>query len=79
MDTIYIQDTRRRWYRAKLIGTCCDLTLVREIGFDSGIVDTFDSRSSVIIRGQSYGLQSFDRIEAPPEPVEKAARSEPGE
>ncbi|WP_230291571.1 hypothetical protein [Croceicoccus sp. Ery5] len=62
-STLFLRDRRDRWYRAELIGTCCELSLVRDIGFESGGMNAFNRRSVIVIRGHSYGLKSFDQIE----------------
>ncbi|WEK46206.1 MAG: hypothetical protein P0Y56_14480 [Candidatus Andeanibacterium colombiense] len=71
-DTIYFQDTHRRWFKAKLLGTSSDLEFTQFVGIDSSPADTLDKWSTVIIRGQRYSLTSFEAIEgAPPKKVKK--------
>lgn len=63
---IYFQDAARHWYRAKLFAPSPDLPFVQAIGYDTGPIGTLDRWSTVIIRGQRYPLQSFERVDGPP-------------
>jgi len=65
-QTIYFQDSSRRWYRATLFAPSSDLPFAQAIGFDTGPIGTLDKWSTVIIRGQRYPLQSFERVDGPP-------------
>jgi len=65
-QTIYVQDSVRRWYRARLFAPSVDLLFVQTIGFDTGSLGSLDRWSTVIIRGQRYPLQSFERVAGPP-------------
>ena len=65
-DTLYVQDRRRNWYRAELLGPCLDLPWAHAIGFETRGVDRFDRFSDVRVRGQRCAVQSLVRSEAPP-------------
>lgn len=65
-DTLYVQDSRRNWYRAELMGPCLDLPFAHAIGFETRGVDRFDKFSNVVVRGQRCAVQSLVRSEAPP-------------
>ena len=45
--TLYLQDSRRRWYRATLFGPCLDLPFAQTIGFETRGIDTFDRFASI--------------------------------
>lgn len=65
-QTIYFQDSGRRWYRATLFAPSTDLPFAQAIGLDTGPIGSLDKWSSVVIRGQRYPLQSFERVDGPP-------------
>ena len=78
---VWIQDSRRRWYYAKLMGPCLGLSFARSIGFDTRPLGTFDRFSSILV--PRYGrcpVQSFVASEGPPRkqkaPVPAAAPAE---
>jgi hypothetical protein len=64
--TIYFQDAARHWYRATLFAPSVDLPFAQVIGYDTGPIGTLDKWSTIIIRGQRYPLQSFERVAGPP-------------
>lgn len=72
--TLYVQDSRRRWYRATLFAPCLDLPFAQTIGFETRGVDTFDRFSSIRVRGQRCAMSSLERSEPPP-PKAKRAKS----
>jgi Family of unknown function (DUF6491) len=64
---LWIQDSRRRWYYAKLMGPCLGLGFARTIAFDTRPGGIFDRFSSIIV--PHYGrcrVQSFIASEGPP-------------
>jgi hypothetical protein len=65
-ETLYIESSHRRWYRAKLMGPCLDLNFVNGIGFETLGNDTFDRFSSIRVRGQSCKVQSLVAVDGPP-------------
>lgn len=65
-DTVYVQDSRRNWYRAELMGPCLDLPFAHAIGFETRGVDRFDRFSRVVVGGQRCTVRSLVRSEAPP-------------
>jgi len=65
-DTIYFQDNARRWYKAVLFAPSTELPFATAIGIDSGPIGTLDRWGAVIVRGQRYPFQSFERVDGPP-------------
>lgn len=64
---VWIQDSRRRWYYAKLMGPCLGLSFARSIGFDTRALGTFDRFSSITVpRYGRCAVQSFVASEGPP-------------
>lgn len=64
--TLYVQDTRGRWYRATTFGRCTDLPFAQAIGFETRGGDTFDRWSSIRVRGERCTLRSVVRSDPPP-------------
>lgn len=73
--TVYVQDNFRRWYRAVLFAPSNDLPFAHAIGFDTGPIGTLDKWSTLVIRGQRYPIQSFERVEGPPAKPGKAGKA----
>lgn len=65
-STLYVQDQQGQWYRASLMGPALDLPFAEAIGFDGRGTDTFDRFASVVVRGQSYPMQSLVKVSGPP-------------
>lgn len=65
-STLYVQDQQGQWYRASLMGPAFDLPFAEAIGFDGRGTDTFDRFASVVVRGQSYPVQSLVKVPGPP-------------
>jgi Family of unknown function (DUF6491) len=63
---VYLQDRRRRWYRAELAGRCLELPHAHYIGVDTGGGPFVDRFSALIVEGQRCPLRSLTRSEAPP-------------
>ena len=70
---LWVQDSRRKWYYAKLIGPCFGLDFALRIGFDTRPAGTFDRFSSIIVPREGFGprggrcmIQSFEPSEGPP-------------
>ena len=72
-DVVYIQDTRRNWYRAQLIGPCFGLRWANRIGVDTGGGSTFDRFGSILVDGERCKLQSLTRSEKPERRASKRA------
>lgn len=64
-DVVYLQDRRRRWYRAQLANDCWGLPWARAIGFDTGGSSVFDRFSAIIVEGQRCPLLSLTPSERP--------------
>ncbi|HEY8605288.1 DUF6491 family protein [Tsuneonella suprasediminis] len=65
-STIYFQDRRRQWYKATLFSPAPDLPFATAVGIDTGPMGTLDRFSKIRIRGESYALQSFVKVDGPP-------------
>jgi len=71
-DTIFFEDSFGHWYKAVLFSPSTDLGFTNAIGIDSGPIGTLDKWGAVIVRGQRYPFQSFERVEGPPAKATKA-------
>jgi hypothetical protein len=69
-DVVYLEDQRRNWYRAEVIGPCLDLPFAQAIGIDTRGSSSFDRFSAIVVRGERCPLLSLTRAEKP----EKRAR-----
>ena len=65
-DTLLIRARGNQWYKAELFMPAYGLPFAHAIGFDTGVVGSFDRFSSIIVRGQRYPLRSLVKVEAPP-------------
>ncbi|WP_116091830.1 DUF6491 family protein [Sphingomonas crusticola] len=65
-DTIYVQDRRRQWYRADLLGPCLGLNFATRVGFAGGPTDTFDRFAYVLVARQRCPVESLSRSGPPP-------------
>ena len=71
-DALYIQDLRRQWYRATLIGPCTELPFATAVGFDAGrALNTLDRFSTIVVRGQRCPLTSLVTSAPPPAKAKK--------
>lgn len=75
-DTLYVQDSRRRWYRAELMHDAIGLPFAWTIGFETRGVDSFDRFSTVVVDGQRIPVRSLVRVDGPPPKREKAKRED---
>ena len=67
-DLIYLQDTRRHWYRATLAGPCFNLNTAIRIAVDTRYSgDTLDNTSSFLVDGQRCPIHSLVRSDPPPD------------
>jgi hypothetical protein len=64
-DVVYLQDRRRNWYRAELIGSCFGLPFARAVGIDTRGSSVFDRFSTLIVEGERCKLQSLTRSARP--------------
>ena len=64
---IYFKDQHRQWYRATLFSPAFDLPYVEQIGIDARPGGTLDKWGGIIVRGQRYSFQSFERVAGPPD------------
>ena len=72
-DGLWIQDQRRNWYYAKVLGPCIGLDWALTIGFDTGGASGQLDRFSSIIVPQEGRCQftSLTRSDPPPPSVKK--------
>ncbi|HMA12060.1 MAG TPA: DUF6491 family protein [Steroidobacteraceae bacterium] len=71
-DGLWVQDVRRNWYYAKLLGPCIGLDFALSIGFDTGPSNQLDKFSSIIVpREGRCQITSFTRSDPPPPTVKK--------
>ena len=73
-DGLYIQDQRRNWYRATLMGPCNDLNFAERIGFETRGTSSLDRFATVIVRGQRCAFSSLVTSAAPPTRAEQRAQ-----
>jgi hypothetical protein len=79
---LWIQDERRNWYYAKLLGPCYNLDWALHIGFDTGGSSSLDKFSTIIVpdpaytRGREARCQftSLTRSDAPPPKPKREAK-----
>ena len=64
-DVVYIEDHRRRWYRAEIAGPCIGLPWAMKIAIDTRGSSTFDRFSSLLVEGDRCMLRSLTRSEPP--------------
>jgi hypothetical protein len=72
-DGLWIQDQRRNWYYAKVLGPCIGLDWALTIGFDTGSASgQLDRFSSLIVpREGRCQITSLTRSDPPPPSVKK--------
>jgi hypothetical protein len=63
---VYLQDSRRRWYHAELIGPCRELPWAFGIGIDTRGSPSVDRFSSLIVGRDRCQLTSLTRSGPPP-------------
>ncbi|HEX8306790.1 MAG TPA: DUF6491 family protein [Allosphingosinicella sp.] len=72
-DTLYLEDRRRRWYRAD-VGPCFGLKWANAIGYDTRGGINLDSFGAILVDGQRCPIVSLTHSEGPPRKVKKAKR-----
>lgn len=70
-NTVYIQATGGRWYRADLMGNCQGLRFHNALGFQSNPGGSFDRWSSIRTRYQNCPVRSLTRADPPAKAVHK--------
>lgn len=71
-EIVYLQDRRRRWYRADL-GHCFGLKWAHSIGYDTRGGINLDSFGAILVDGQRCPIVSLTHSEGPPRKVKKKA------
>ena len=70
---VWVQDIHRKWYYAKLMGTCIGLDFAQTIGFDTHPLGRFDQFSSIFVPGGGRcAVQSLTSSVEPPRGKAKA-------
>ena len=64
-DGIWIEDQRRDWYYATIIGYCPDLDFAQAIGIDTRGTSRLDKFGAIVVRGQRCAFGSFVTAEKP--------------
>ena len=75
-DTLLLEGTHGRWYRAELMGGCFELPFAHSIGFKSNPTGDFDRSSAVLVRGQRCQVRSLTET-APPAKSRRGAVAPP--
>ena len=71
---LWIQDSHRNWYYAKLLGPCTGLDFATAIGFVTRPPGSFDRFSTIIVpREGSCRVVNFVRSDGPPQQEEDRA------
>lgn len=74
---IWLQDQRRRWYYADLIGPCTNLPYAVRIAAVSRFDDTLDSHDSFLVDGQRCTIGTLVHSDAPPPRAKKGKKAKP--
>ena len=77
-QTVYFEDSQRRWYKAELMSRANGLPFANAIGIDPGATDRLDRFGAIVVEGQRYPFKSFVRVDGPPEKKAKD-KGAPGE
>lgn len=64
-DGIWLEDRKRRWYYAELLGGCQGLNFAQGVGFDTGGSSNFDKFSSIIVDEWKCPVVSLVTAEKP--------------
>lgn len=78
-DAVYLEDNRRRWYRAELFTPTFGLPFVNYIGIDAGPTGTLDKFGALFIDGERHQLKSLVRIPDPTRGNQAVDEGAPGE
>lgn len=74
---VWVQDARRNWYYAKLLGPCIGLDFATRLGFDTRPMGTFDRFSTVVVPGEGRcTVQSLTQSDGPPPRRQKTSTQE---
>ena len=65
-EVLYIQDRRRNWYKAELVGPCIGLRGAIRVGFDTRFSSVFDRFSHIVVGQERCQIASLTRSEPPP-------------
>ncbi len=66
---IWIQDARKQWFYATLLGPCIGLDFAMSVGFEARTNNTLDRFGTVIVpREGRCPIMSFTKSDPPPDP-----------
>jgi len=72
---VWVQDSHRRWFYARVMGPCPGLNFTERLGFDTRPMGSLDRFSSLIVPGWGRcQLQSLLPSEGPPKKVKPQAK-----
>ena len=74
-EILYIQDRRKRWYRAELYGPCLGLGHALGIGYDTRGTSSFDRFSHIIVGAERCAIRSLTASDGPPRKRRKGTRA----
>ena len=73
-DVVYLQDYRRRWYRAELNGPCHGLNWAMRVAVDARGSSTFDRYGVLLVGDERCMLSSLTHSGPPPRKASKRER-----
>ena len=76
-DVVYLQDYRRRWYRAELYGPCYGLPWAMGIAVDTRGSSTFDRNGILLVGDERCMLSSLTYSGPPPRRASRHSRGKP--
>ncbi len=78
-EGVWIQDLRKDWFYAKLLGPCWGLDFATSLGFETRGTSTLDRTGYIVVPGEDRcAIMSLVRSDAPP-PKEKRKAAKAGE
>jgi hypothetical protein len=85
-QALWIQDERRNWYYAKLLGPCYNLDWALHIGFETRASSSLDKFSTIVVPDPNYShghyqrcqMTSLTRSEAPPPKAKRDSKDQKG-
>ena len=73
-DIVYLQDYRRRWYRAELIGPCFGLRWAMRVAVDTRGSSAFDRGSALLVGDERCLISSLTYSDPPPRRASRRTR-----
>lgn len=66
-DDLYIESSRREWYRATFFSPCTELPFALQIAFVTEPNGALNEFSSILVDGQRCWFRTFEHASGPPE------------